>query len=110
MKPLTHPRRDELRIEAVLDAMANPIRLRIIERLAAGEELTCSTVLPEVTPSTASRHWHVLREAGILFARRDGRIILHHLRRDDLDARFPGLLDSVLRAVRTSPDLHPADA
>ncbi|MFJ9034884.1 ArsR/SmtB family transcription factor [Streptomyces sp. NPDC102274] len=107
MKPLTHPRCDELCIEAVLGAMANPIRLRIIERLANGEELTCSTVLPEVSPSTASRHWQVLREAGVLFARREGRIILHHLRRDDLDARFPGLLDSVLRAVRTTPDPHP---
>jgi DNA-binding transcriptional ArsR family regulator len=100
VKTLTHPARAELRIESVLDAMANPTRLRIIERLARGEELTCSTTLPDVSPSTASRHWHVLREAGVLRARREGRIILHSLRRDDLDARFPGLLDSVLAAVR----------
>lgn len=100
MKPLTHPAREDLRIEAVLDALANPTRLKIVERLAGGEALTCSTVLPEVSPSTASRHWQVLREAGVLWARREGRIILHSLRRDDLDARFPGLLDSVLAAVR----------
>lgn len=104
MKTLTHPARTELRIESVLDAMANPTRLRIIERLARDEELTCSTTLPDVSPSTASRHWNVLREAGILRARREGRIILHSLRRDDLDARFPGLLDSVLAAVRDAQE------
>ncbi|MFE0474869.1 ArsR/SmtB family transcription factor [Streptomyces sp. NPDC058947] len=110
MKALTHPSRADLRIESVLDAMANPTRLRIIERLAGGEELTCSTTLPDVSPSTASRHWNVLREAGILHARREGRIILHSLRRDDLDARFPGLLDSVLTAVRDAPAAHLAAA
>lgn len=110
MKALTHPSRADLRIESVLDAMANPTRLRIIERLADGEELTCSTTLPDVSPSTASRHWNVLREAGILRARREGRIILHSLRRDDLDQRFPGLLDSVLRAVRDASSAQPTDA
>ncbi|MFF4656340.1 ArsR/SmtB family transcription factor [Streptomyces sp. NPDC001381] len=109
MKPLTHPSRAELRIEAVLDAMANPTRLKIIERLADGEELTCSTTLPDVSPSTASRHWHVLREAGLLRARREGRIILHSLRREDLDSRFPGLLDSVLAAVRDAPPARTGD-
>ncbi|MFF5187379.1 ArsR/SmtB family transcription factor [Streptomyces sp. NPDC000345] len=109
MKPLTHPSRAELRIEAVLDAMANPTRLKIIERLAGGEELTCSTTLPDVSPSTASRHWHVLREAGLLRARREGRIILHSLRREDLDSRFPGLLDSVLAAVRHAPPARTGD-
>ncbi|MEU9558538.1 ArsR/SmtB family transcription factor [Streptomyces fumanus] len=103
MRALTHPGREDLRIESVLDAMAHPTRLRIIARLADGEELTCSTTLPDVSPSTANRHWNVLREAGILRARREGRIILHSLRRDDLDQRFPGLLDSVLRAVRDAP-------
>jgi DNA-binding transcriptional ArsR family regulator len=109
VKALTHPSRADLRIESVLDAMANPTRLRIIDRLAHGEELTCSTTLPDVSPSTASRHWNVLREAGVLHARREGRIILHSLRREDLDARFPGLLDSVLAAVRDSPAAHAAD-
>ncbi|BCL25407.1 ArsR/SmtB family transcription factor [Streptomyces aurantiacus] len=99
MKSLTHPAREDLLIQSVLDALANPIRLRIVKRLAGGEELTCSTVLPEVSASTASRHWQVLRESGILWARREGRIILHTLRREDLDFRFPGLLDCVLAAV-----------
>lgn len=97
---MTHPNREDLSVVAVLEALASPVRLRILERLAAGEALTCSTVLPDVPPSSASHHWRVLREAGVLFARREGRIILHTLRRDDLDGRFPGLLDAVLMAAR----------
>lgn len=48
---------------------------------------------------TATHHWRVLREAGVIHQRPDGRATMAGLRRDDLDARFPGLLDTVL-AVR----------
>ena len=48
--------------------------------------------------STGSHHLKVLREAGIVTAQVDGTRKYHTLRRDDLEARFPGLLDSVLRA------------
>lgn len=100
MKTMIHPSREDLSVVNVLEALASPVRLRILERLSAGEELTCSTVLPEVPPSSASHHWRVLREAGVLLARREGRIVLHTLRREDLDGRFPGLLDAVLTAAR----------
>ena len=95
---LRHPPQDEIRLEGVLGALANPTRLRIVRRLADGEELTCGTVLPDVSKSTASRHWEVLRTAGVLTARREGREILHTLRREDLEVRFPGLLEAVLAA------------
>ncbi|MGK5550119.1 ArsR/SmtB family transcription factor [Actinomadura kijaniata] len=108
MQALLHPTRDQFRIEAVLEALAHPVRLRIVQRLADGEELTCGTVLPDVPRPAASHHWRVLRESGILFARKEGRTILHTLRRQDLDARFPGLLDSVLRAVESSEAGSPA--
>ena len=104
MRALSHPDRSQLRIGPVLEALASPVRLRIVRRLAAGEELTCGTVLPDVPASSASHHWRVLREGGILHARREGRIILHTLRREDLDARFPGLLDVVLTALDAEQD------
>lgn len=99
MTTLAHPRRDALSVVAVLDALANPTRLRIVQRLDQDETLTCGTVLPGVPPSSASHHWKVLREGGVLLARREGRIILHTLRRNDLEARFPGLLSAVLAAL-----------
>lgn len=97
--PLAHPSRDALSVVAVLGALANPTRLRIVQRLARDETLTCGTVLPDVPPSSANHHWKVLRESGVLLARREGRIVLHTLRRDDLDARFPGLLGAILSAL-----------
>ncbi|MEU7755849.1 TetR/AcrR family transcriptional regulator C-terminal domain-containing protein [Micromonospora sp. NPDC049171] len=61
-------------------------------------------VRADVPASSATHHWRVLRESGVLFARRQGRVI-----RDDLDARFPGLLDAVLAAMASgghSPTMH----
>jgi DNA-binding transcriptional ArsR family regulator len=53
-----------------------------------------------VTKSTCTHHFKVLREAGVLAQRQVGTARLNTLRRDDLEARFPGLLDTVLRSVR----------
>ncbi|TQM14657.1 ArsR/SmtB family transcription factor [Pseudonocardia kunmingensis] len=99
MQTLSHPTREQIRFESVLDALAHPVRLRVVRRLADGEELTCGTTLPDVPKSAASHHWRILRESGVLHARREGRTILHTLRREDLDARFPGLLEVVRNAV-----------
>lgn len=104
MQALTHPNRADLTIESVFEALANPVRLRIVRRLASGEELTCSTVLPDVPASSATHHWRVLRNSGVLHARRQGRLILHTLRRDDLDARFPGLVDVIMQTLDPSDD------
>ena len=49
-----------------------------------------------VSKSTASHHYKVLREAGLIEARVEGTRRYYTLRTDDLEARFPGLLDSVL--------------
>ncbi len=48
--------------------------------------------------STASHHFRVLRAAGVIHMRPEGTLYVNSLRRGDLDARFPGLLDAVLRA------------
>ena len=102
MQSFTHPTRDQIELPNVLEALANPLRMRVVQRLAEEPELTCSTALPDVTPSTASRHWRVLRESGILYARREGRSVVMTLRREDLEARFPGLLEALLLASRNS--------
>ncbi|MFF3270966.1 ArsR/SmtB family transcription factor [Streptomyces chrestomyceticus] len=105
MAVLSHPDRAELRIADVLEAFAHPIRLRIVHRLAHGAERSCGELLPEVSKSTASHHWRVLRESGVLHQRREGRRLVMHLRREDLEARFPGLLDVVLAAAGGDPEV-----
>ncbi|MEU7892491.1 helix-turn-helix domain-containing protein [Nonomuraea sp. NPDC049152] len=47
--------------------------------------------------STLTNHWRVLREAGVICQRPEGRKLFITLRSDDLDARFPGLLDLVVQ-------------
>jgi DNA-binding transcriptional ArsR family regulator len=97
MEELAHPARATLRIEAVIAALDHPVRLRVIRALAAaGREMTCAEILPDMTKSSASHHWRVLRENGIVEQRRDGRFLFQRLRREDLDARFPGVLDAVI--------------
>ncbi|MCX5113084.1 ArsR family transcriptional regulator [Streptomyces sp. NBC_00378] len=97
---LDHPARDEIRIEGVLHALSDPMRLRIVRELAAADaELTCSCFELPVSKSTSTHHFRVLRESGIVQQIYRGTAKMNGLRRDDLDALFPGLLDSVLDAA-----------
>src|SRR4051795_8217265 len=93
------PLRDELELGAVLHALSDPVRLQMVAALAATEDKrTCSSFDVPVTKSTCSHHFKVLRESGIISQEKQGRSILNTLRRDDLDARFPGLLDTILQS------------
>src|SRR6478752_1583845 len=97
---LPGPRREDLRLEAILQALGDPIRLSIVRTLygTPGAERPCGTFGLPVAKSTASHHFRVLREAGVIYQRVAGRERLSELRRDDLEARFPGLLASVIGA------------
>jgi DNA-binding transcriptional ArsR family regulator len=96
METAEEPSLATIRIEAVLAALDHPLRLRVVRTLAARGEMTCQELLPDITKSTASHHWAVLRRSGLVAQRREGRYLHLTLRRDDLDRRFPGLLDAVV--------------
>jgi DNA-binding transcriptional ArsR family regulator len=94
-----YPRLDELQLVDVLQALADPVRLQLLRTLAQADgEMSCSEIPLPVGKSTASHHYKVLREAGLVQARVEGTRRYYTLRRDELDARFPGLLETVLRA------------
>ncbi|SHI18582.1 ArsR/SmtB family transcription factor [Pollutimonas bauzanensis] len=95
-----HPDRDQIRLENVLIALGNPLRLAAIRVLAHGTEHACGTVLQGISKSTMTHHWRVLRDSGVIWQRPYGRVNLLSLRREDLDERFPGLLDALLEAVQ----------
>jgi DNA-binding transcriptional ArsR family regulator len=94
---LVHPPAAHLELSAVLHALSDPVRLSIVAELATGGERTCKSFQLPVTKSTSTHHFRVLREAGVIRQRLEGTMKLSSLRRDDLDERFPGLLDAVLR-------------
>jgi DNA-binding transcriptional ArsR family regulator len=99
-----HPRRDEIELSAVLHALSDPVRLKIVAALAGDGEQTCGSFDVPVTKSTCTHHFKVLREAGVIHQRQEGTARLNTLRRDDLEARFPGLLATVLQAASAQPD------
>ncbi len=99
-RALAHPTRDEIRLENVLHALSDPMRLRVVRDLATAEaDLSCSYFDLPVTKSTTTHHFRVLRENGVVRQVYQGTAKMNGLRRDDLDALFPGLLDSVLGAA-----------
>ncbi|MEU3856355.1 helix-turn-helix domain-containing protein [Streptomyces sp. NPDC028722] len=99
-RDLPHPEREDIRLEAVLHALSDPMRLQIVRELADKEaELTCSQFDLPVTKSTTTHHFRVLRESGVVRQVYRGTAKMNALRRDDLDSLFPGLLDSLLSAA-----------
>jgi DNA-binding transcriptional ArsR family regulator len=101
---IAHPQREEIELGAVLHALSDPVRLKIVAALAGGEgEPTCGSFDVPVTKSTCTHHFKVLREAGVIQQRQQGTTRLNALRRDDLEARFPGLLATILQSASVDP-------
>ncbi|AHC40963.1 MULTISPECIES: ArsR/SmtB family transcription factor [Bacillus] len=97
-----HPETDRLQLTKVLHALSDPLRLELVKQLAETTEKTCGTCADvRVAKSTLSHHFKVLREAGIAQVRIDGKHRYYSLRKDDLQAAFPGLLEAILQ---TEPD------
>ena len=87
----------------ILHALADPVRLAIVRALLGETDgINCRDTMNRVKvtmpKSTCSQHFQILREAGLVSSERRGVELINHLRRDDLEARFPGLLASVLHA------------
>ena len=98
-RTLLHPPATQLELTSVLHALSDPVRLEIVRKLDADEGCRCGELSLPVTKSTSTHHFRVLRESGVIEQVPEGTARINRLRREDLDARFPGLLDSVLRAA-----------
>lgn len=99
-----HPATEDIELAQVMHALADPARLEIVARLAAGGGENCRATASgiDLHKSTVSHHYRVLREAGVTVTTVEGRARVVRLRRDALDARFPGLLDAVLNSLDRS--------
>jgi DNA-binding transcriptional ArsR family regulator len=102
--PTTNPGPDLEKIDlaTVLHALADPVRLAIVRQVAAvgdGHELGCGDLELPVSKSTGSHHLKNLLTSGVTAEREEGTRKYIRLRRDELDRRFPGLMDSVLSAA-----------
>lgn len=100
--PLVHPSRQDLQLVDVLHALADPTRLTIVQTLWGDAERACGTFPVTVAASTLTHHFRVLREAGVIRQREEGNRRWTTLRQADLEARFPGLVTTVLQASEHS--------
>lgn len=96
---LTHVHPADVSLQEALDALADPVRRTILRELAATPDWarSCGTFDLPVTKATRSHHFAVLRAAGLVEQRDEGSRRLNRLRKPEFDARFPGMLDIVLR-------------
>ncbi|MFI6688511.1 ArsR/SmtB family transcription factor [Streptomyces sp. NPDC050485] len=97
-QPLAEPPVEELRLETVLGALSDPLRLGIVRKLLIESQdfdHSCGWFGLDRPKSSLTHHFKALREAGITRQRQYGLERRSHVRVDDLNARFPGLLDLV---------------
>ncbi len=99
MRTLYHPNREEIQFSSVLYALSDQIRLQIVNMLLEQSEQSCGSLNIPVAKSTLSHHFKVLRESGVMYTRIEGTQRFISIRTEDLNVRFPGLLDTILHAT-----------
>src|SRR5262249_16956986 len=97
VRVISHPSVQQLSLSGVLHALSDPVRLDIVSSLRDGGEVSCGKLDGPVSKSTLTHHLKVLRDAGLTQTRCEGVHRYVSLRSDDVEGRFPGLLDCVLR-------------
>lgn len=103
IRPLHHPPAESITVAGVMHALSDPVRLSIVAELRKSEDgLNCvettSRLKCAMPKSTCSQHYRILRESGVIHSERRGVELTSRVRRKELDARFPGLLDTILKA------------
>lgn len=96
-------------LQQLLAALADPVRLEMIRRLADADEpmLACSTLYDNIGKSTASHHFKTLREAGLTQRVVEDGQTYQRLRRDDVEALYPGVLTAIVGAAPTARTTDP---
>lgn len=102
MSRFVHPDLDDVSLNAVLHALADPVRRKILRSLATdkacdGKGKACAAAAPpDVPKATLSNHYAVLRAAGLVRAEKQGVEVIHRIRCEEVELRFPGVLSAVL--------------
>jgi DNA-binding transcriptional ArsR family regulator len=109
-RSIHHPSTEDIDLATVLRTLGDPARLTIVRTLSRLGEQNCAALQAELDMpvSTCSYHLRLLREAGVTRTRASGTERFMSLRRDDLDRRFPGLLDALEADLQPAIDTAPA--
>lgn len=103
-----HPTREQIELPLLLDCLSDPTRLAIVHNLAKHDqdatELRCGDFNAFSGKSNLAYHFARLREAGLVQTRIVGTTRYMKLRRKDLDARFPGLIEAIIKSAARDAD------
>ena len=91
---------------AITKALADENRVRILSALEGKELCVCQLIaLLGLAPSTVSKHISVLRQAGLLEWRKEGRWVLYSLAREEIDETTRRALSWTLESVASSKQI-----
>ncbi|MEV0077036.1 helix-turn-helix transcriptional regulator [Nocardia neocaledoniensis] len=92
-------------LPAVLSALHDPVRLEMVRRMAnAGGPVRCSALYDAINKSTATHHFKILREAGLIERMTIDGQTYQRLRSEELTRALPGLLPAIVEAANRATD------
>ena len=90
----------------VIQAIAHPIRLAIVDYLADGEQCVCDIAEHvEAQRSNVSRHLAVMLRAGVVDCRKDGLRVLYSLRTPCISGFLTCVSNMLREQVRSQNEL-----
>lgn len=105
MVQFVHPAKEDITLEGILAALADPVRLKIFKSLIDenGSCMSCSEASPnpQIAKSTLSNHFRILRDAGLIRTVKRGVENRNTPRDADIEELFPGLLPAILKVAKT---------
>jgi DNA-binding transcriptional ArsR family regulator len=99
MRNYNHPAFKDFALERIFNALSDPVRLDIVRHLARVTEATCGELDGGRPKSSMSHHFRILRDAGLVQTRVAGTVHQNTLRLGELESRFPGLMEAILKHV-----------
>ncbi len=100
MRKIQHPNIDQVELTDIMYALADPTRLEIVALLAnAGKQMTCGEINLNRPKSSMSHHFKILRAAGLVETLIEGTEHMNSLRVSEIEQKFPGVLNAVIRAI-----------
>lgn len=96
-RPFYHPSPEEITLDGILHALSDPVRRQIVFNLMGCEGKSCQRTGDGLPPSTISYHYRILRESGLVRSEKKGVEVINTIRLEEIESRFPGLLDTIYR-------------
>lgn len=98
-----HPPFEAINLPDLLYGLSDFARLKIARNLYDSKKpLTCMEAVEGIENlpiSTRSHCFKVLRESGLIISREEGRYCYNHLRFDEIERKYPNVIESILKQV-----------